>query len=128
MGLDSDFFLANPAQFEGTDLSHGPDQSLGTLQWKGVDTIKLLCLEEWITETDPGDIEQDIVRQGEEWLVVKLSSRLTTALAALTPEARNQFAREWLLSDDDAELLHRLTSLARAGQATGRDVYVWMSA
>jgi hypothetical protein len=128
MGLISDFFLATLAEIESADLTFGPARSLETLEWKGFDTIKLAHLEEWLTRADPGDIEQQIARQEEEWLVVKLNGRLTTALAALSPVAAGRFAKEWLLSDDDTELLERLTAFARTGKANGRDVYVWMSA
>ncbi len=127
MGLICDFFLATPAEIESADLTYGPVRSLQTLEWKGVDTIKLSHLEEWLTGADPGDIEQQIVRQGDEWLVVKVNGRLATALATLSPEAAGQFAKEWLLSDDDAELLQRLIVFARTGHANSREIYVWMS-
>jgi hypothetical protein len=127
MGLISDFFLATPAEIESVDLTYGPIRSLETLEWKGVDPIKLSHIEEWLTGTDPGEIEEQIVRQEEEFLVVKLNSRLTTALATLSAEAARQFAKEWLLSDDDDELLQRLIVFARIGQANSKEVYVWMS-
>jgi hypothetical protein len=127
MGLLSDFFLATPAEIESADLSYGPIRFFRTLEWKGVDTIKMSHFEEWLTGADPGDIEQQIVREEDEWLVVRVNDRLTTALAALSPEGANQFANEWGLSDVDAELLPRLIVFVRTGRASGEDVYLWIS-
>jgi hypothetical protein len=127
VGLLSDFFLATPAEVAAADLSLGPSRAFGALEWKGVDTIWLGEMEERLTGADPGDLKQEVVREGEEWLVVQVTAGLIAAVLSMDAKDADDFAKEWLLSDDDRQLLERLPVLVREGQAKGKNVYLWLA-
>ena len=86
-----------------------------------MDAIWLGDLEERLTGGDPGDIEQEIVREGDEWLVLQLNPALIAALVSMDTEAIDDFAKEWLLSENDRELLDRLVVLVRGGADQGEE-------
>jgi hypothetical protein len=59
--------------------------------------------------------------------VVELNAGLMAAVLSMDAKAADDFAKEWLLSDDDRQLLERLPVLVREGQAKGKNVYLWLA-
>jgi hypothetical protein len=121
--------------------SKGPEP-LPTVDLGGVEpTVQMGTLDEILTGTPFEEVLADATaaiiaeRDGGERLVVRLSTRLQTALAAADPDRLREAAVPWAATDeffgqaDPEELGERLvelSTLARVAESQGQRLYCWL--
>ena len=127
MGLLTDFFIASLDELQGLDPTRGPSERFPTVEAKGFDPVELSQLEVRMTNNAGPHINQPIVKENGSTWVIDLEQGFAPALAAMDAEQIERFGEEWLLSDDETEVLARVAALSRQGVETGKRLYVWVS-
>lgn len=144
MAVLSNFFVASPQEMTPGVLQAGPDGMFPTIAATSFTTLDLALLLQ-IARGDNLDDDsviaaldqfEDVLCGGVEgpWLS-RCPEDLRAVLAKASDAAAAAYAARWTeaeeLADMDvhtaASLVQNLCTLARSAQATGKDLYLWVS-
>ena len=147
MGVLSDLIIADRDEATAINAAGGGHlKRWDCLESKGIDTIKLWTLQQILAGQPLDDVNaaatfmtNDVVAQGSEdgpW-VFMVPAGLQSAIAALSPEARESVAEAWAATEEFAmarwmapdveEYLQELVALAQRAQAAKKSILLWMS-
>jgi hypothetical protein len=141
MGVLSDLVLAADADIPRIADSSVPSEEFDGIDVKGVDTIKLGMLHSLLTGRDFEELlpEYDPVHEASSdgpW-VFRVPRELTTGLVNLTDSEFENLVDRWASTEEFeldgapreavAEVLREIQTLARAGVASSREMFLWMS-
>ncbi len=146
LAILTDFFAATRAEVEAFDFAEMPQEHFPTVQFKGLDPVKMATLHTLLIGADIHDVEAVVARMpeplheedGGELVVFALPDAVVRGLADLDDNGAARLAERWIATEefkmegwtraDMDPVLSELRTFMEDAVRSAREVFLWVCA